>query len=87
LKIFRVIAISLPQLLLLLNVGARFDLLSGFNRTDYGFTTLVFLFVLVPLFTLAWLLAEITLSIVLAKRQNKNRSFFMPGLALCRSRT
>lgn len=81
-KVFRVIAFSLLQLLILLHVGARFDLLFGFNRTDAGFTTLLFLFVLVPLFTLAWLLAEITISIVLAKRRNKKMSFLMPGLAL-----
>jgi hypothetical protein len=82
LKIFRVIVISSPQLLVLLDLGARFDLLFGFNRTDYGLTTLLFLFVLVPPLTLSWLFAEIIISVRVAKRQNRKMSFLMPGLAL-----
>ncbi len=80
-KFFRVFAISSPQLLILLDLGARFDLLFGFNRTDYGFTILLFLFVLVPLINLSWLLTEIIISVRLAKRQNRAISFLMPGLA------
>lgn len=82
LKVFRVIAISLPQLLLLLDVGARFDLLFGFNRTDYGFTLLLFLFVLVPFVSLSWFLGEVIMAVRLARRQDKKMSFRMPGLAL-----
>ncbi|MBI5641568.1 MAG: hypothetical protein HZA17_14205 [Nitrospirae bacterium] len=81
-KVFRVIAISLPQLLLLLDVGARFDLLFGFNRTDYGFTLLLFLFVLVPFVSLSWFLGEVIMAVRLARRQDKKMSFRMPGLAL-----
>jgi hypothetical protein len=82
LKGFRGIAILLPQLLILLNVGARFDLLFGFNRTDTGFTTLLFLLVLVPAVNLIWLIVEIIISIKVAKRQKRAMSFRLPGLAL-----
>ena len=82
LNLFRTIAASLPQLLTLLYLGGRFDFIFGFNRTDYGFTILLFMFVLVPLITLAWLLAEIVLSIRLAKRRKTPMSFLMPGVAL-----
>jgi len=74
--------IFLPQLLILLIVGARFDLLFGFNRTDTGFNTLLFLFVLVPTITLIWLIVEIIISVRVAKRQNKAMSLLLPGLAL-----
>ena len=82
LKLFRTIAIALPQALVLLDLGARFDLLFGFNRTDCGFTSLLFLFVLAPLVDLSWLLAEIIAAIRLAKRHHRAISFVMPGLAL-----
>jgi hypothetical protein len=82
LKILRGIAIFLPQLLILLMIGARFDLLFGFNRTDTGFTTLLFLFVLVPIINLIWLIVEIITSVRVAKRQNRSISFLLPGLAL-----
>ncbi|MGE5892607.1 MAG: hypothetical protein ACM34I_00970 [bacterium] len=80
--IFRGIAISLPQVLILLDVGARFDLLFGFNRTDYGFTTLLFLVVLVPLVALSWFIIETIVSIRLARREKRAMSLLMPGLAL-----
>ena len=79
--IFRAIAISLPQLLIFLYAGAKFDLLFGLNRTDYGFTILLFLFVLAPVINMSWLIAEIIISIRIAKRQNRAMSFLMPGLA------
>ena len=82
LNLFRIIAASLPQLLTLLYLGGRFDFIFGFNRTDYGFTILLFMFALVPLITLAWLLTEIVLSIRLAKRRKRPMSFLMPGVAL-----
>jgi hypothetical protein len=82
LNILRSIAILLPQLLFLLNVGARFDLLFGFNRTDSGFTTLLFLFVLAPAVTLVWLIVGIILSVKMAKREKGAMSLRLPGLAL-----
>jgi hypothetical protein len=82
LNLFRIIAASLLQLLTLLYLGGRFDFIFGFNRTDYGFTILLFLFVLVPLIAFTWLLAEIILSMRLAKRRKRPLSFLMPGVAL-----
>jgi len=69
-------------LLALLYLGGRFDLIFGFNHTDYGFTLFIFLFVLVPLVTLAWWLSEIILSIRLAIRLKRPMSLLMPGVAL-----
>jgi hypothetical protein len=82
LKILRVIAISPPRFLILVDVGPRFDLFCRFNRTDDGLSILPFLFVLVPGLTLSWLVADIVRSIRLARRQKRKMSFLMPGLAL-----
>jgi hypothetical protein len=81
LEIFRAVAITLPQLIILLILGASFDLLLGFNRTDAGFNTLLFLFVLSPVVALIWFIVETANSIRLAKRINKRVSFLLPGLA------
>ena len=80
--IFRGIAILLTQLPLILVVGAKFDLLFGFNRMDSGFTILLFLFVLVPPLNLAWLITEIIRSVKLFRHQDKADSFLMPCIAL-----
>ena len=81
-KVLRGIAILLPQLVIVLLIGARFDLLFGFNRTDTGFNTLLFLFVLVPTINLIWLIVEIIISARAAKRHHRRMSFLLPGLAL-----
>jgi hypothetical protein len=81
-KIFRGIAIFLTQLPLILFVGARYDLLFGFNRMDSGFATLLFLFVAVPLINLSWLLAESVQFVRLSRRRNRLASFSMPLVAL-----
>lgn len=57
--ILRFIAISLPQLLLLLPLGASMDLLGGWNHTDAGFNTLLLLFLMTPVVTLNLLIFEI----------------------------
>ncbi|MBW2488556.1 MAG: hypothetical protein JRE72_14125 [Deltaproteobacteria bacterium] len=79
---WRGIAILLTQLPLILFLGAKYDLIFGFNRMDSGFTFLLFLFVLVPLINLAWLITEIILSIKRFRQQNKAVSFLMPCMAL-----
>ena len=81
-RTFRGIAILLPQLIIILDVGAKFDLLLGFNRTDAGFSILLALLVLSPAITLIWFVIETVLSIRPAKRQGKAISFMLPGLAL-----
>ena len=54
-----IVALLLPQVLLLLMVGGRFDLLGGWNHTDAAFGTLVVLFVATPLLTAAWWVVEL----------------------------
>ena len=48
----------LPQLLLLLLLGGRFDLLGGWNHGDAAMGTLLVLLVTTPLVTGIWLVAE-----------------------------
>lgn len=79
---WRGMAILLTQLPLILFLGAKYDLLFGFNRLDSGFTFLLFLFVLLPPLNLAWLITEIILSIKRFRQQNKVVSFLMPCMAL-----
>ena len=72
----------LTQVPLILFIGAKFDLLFGFNRMDSGFTMLLFLFVVVPPFNLAWLITEIIVSIKRFRQQNRAVSLLMPCMAL-----
>jgi len=73
--------IVFPQLTILLILGASFDLIFGFNRTDAGFSILLFLLVLTPVVTLIWFIVETVNSIRQAKRLNRPVSFLLPGLA------
>ena len=57
--IFRIIAVALPQLIIFLLLGGRFDILGGFNKTDAGTGTLVFLFLITPIIALLFLIIEI----------------------------
>ena len=57
--ILRLIAITLPQLLLLLPLAASLDLLGGWNNTDAGFSALLVLFLMTPIVTLNLLIFEI----------------------------
>jgi len=83
LNIFRGIAIFLTQLPLILFVGAKFDLIFGFNRMDSGFTLLLFLFVLVPLLNLSWIITEIILFIKLLRRHQVSAlSILLPLIAV-----
>ena len=58
-NLFRAAAILLTQLPLVLFLGAKYDLIFGFNRMDAGFGTLLFLFFAAPLINLCWTAAEI----------------------------
>lgn len=71
----------LSQALMLLFVGAKFDLLFGFNRTDTGFSTLLYLLVAAPLVSFVWLIAEIIVSIKRAKQRTRAASFLFLGIA------
>ena len=55
----RLVIALLPQLLTLMLVGARFDLLGGLNRTDTGTNTLMLLFLLTPVATATLLVVEV----------------------------
>jgi hypothetical protein len=59
--IFRIGIALLPQLLLLLLLGARLDLLGGWNRTDAASGMLMVLFLVTPVAAAALLVAEILL--------------------------
>jgi hypothetical protein len=50
-KMLRLLALLLPQLLVLLLIGGSFDLLGGWNKTDEAFSLLVILFLFNPLIT------------------------------------
>ena len=78
----RILAIVLTQVPLVLFLGAKFDLLFGFNRMDSGFGLLVLLFVSVPLLNLSWLVTETIRAVRLARQQSKTVTFAMPLIAL-----
>ena len=80
-NILRAIAILLTQLPLILFVGAKFDLIFGFNRMDSGFGLLLFLFVFVPLLDLSWLITEIIRSVKFSRHQSRAVTVLMPLIA------
>jgi hypothetical protein len=57
--ILAIVAVLLPQLLLLLIVGGYFDLLGGWNHTESGLHALVGLFAAGPFVAVVWLVALI----------------------------
>lgn len=80
--LIRIIAITLPQLLVLMLVGASLDLLGGWNHTDSGFSVLILLFLLNPVVTLIYLIIETMRYRKLGKHGDKSRSLLMPGVAI-----
>jgi len=56
--VLRFTAAAVPQLLLVVLVGGRFDLLAGWNHTDAAFGALVVLTVLTPAVTTLLLAVE-----------------------------
>jgi hypothetical protein len=79
---FRIVVAALPQLLLLLLVGARLDLLGGFNRTDAGFGVVVALFILTPLAVAALLVVEVVRRRKHVDQDRRARSSRMVALAI-----
>ncbi|MET0084658.1 MAG: hypothetical protein ABW079_16735 [Sedimenticola sp.] len=69
------------QLPIILFVAGSKDLLFGFNQTDAGFTTLVLLFLFVPIMNLFWIALEIRLLVVRTRAQGELASFQMLGFA------
>ncbi len=80
--VFRIIAITLPQILVLMLLGAWLDLLGGWNHTDSAFSTLILLFIFSPIVTLILLIVETIKYRKLANRERETKSFLMPGLAI-----
>ena len=74
--------IFLTQVPLILFVGAKFDLIFGFNRMDSGFTILLSLFVLLPFLNMSWLLTEIIRSVKSFRHQKSAVTFIMPLIAV-----
>lgn len=79
--VFRIVVAALPQLLLVMLVGGRFDLLGGWNRTDGAFGVLIALFLVTPVATLALLVVEVVWRRRQAKRDAGAGSSRMVGLA------
>ncbi|MET0105230.1 MAG: hypothetical protein ABW072_08805 [Sedimenticola sp.] len=69
------------QLPIVLFVAGSKDLLFGFNQTDAGFTTLVLLFLFVPIMNLFWIALEVRLLVVRTRAQGELASFQMLGFA------
>ena len=80
--VFRSVVALLPQVLLFLVFGGRFDLLGGLNRTDAGFGILIALFLVTPPATLVLLVVEAVRYFLSTKRNDARRSFLMPAVAI-----
>ena len=80
-RIFRWIAYSIPQLLILLLLGGRFDLLYGLNHTDAGFMLLIVIFVVSPVISILLVIIELIRYFLQGKRERK-LSFLMPGMSI-----
>ena len=80
--VFRILVALLPQVLILLFVGGKFELLGGWNHTDSGFGVLIALFLVTPLATLVLLVVEAIRYFRSVKRKYETRSFLMPAVAI-----
>ena len=58
-NVLGIVAGLLPQVLLLLLLGGRFDLLGGWNHTDAASGTLTLLFAMTPLAAAGWWIVEL----------------------------
>ena len=78
----RTSAIIVTQLPILLFFGGTHDLLFGFNQTQQGFTTMIGLFVIVPILNLVWLVMETRRTYKLTREKGFNKSLPLPFFAL-----
>ena len=78
---FRVVAMVLPQALIILLVAGSNDMLGGWNQTDDAMGTVLSLFLLSPLVTLALLIAEVVRCYKAIKGERARKLLFT-GLAL-----
>jgi hypothetical protein len=80
--LLRLVAYGLPQVLLLLLLGAWLDLLGGWNHTDAGFNTFLLVCGLAPVAVIVLLVVEGGRSILSRRRSGGHASLLMPGLAV-----
>ncbi len=78
----RIIAIALPQLLLLMLAAAALDLLGNWNHTDAGFGTLILLFLLNPVVAVIFLVTELVRYRLQGAKGHTSPSFLMPAIAI-----
>lgn len=79
--ILGLVAILLPQMLLLLLFGSYFDLLGGWNHTDAAMGALMGLFVAAPVLAAIWLVA-LAISNWLRRAQSRPRQPLWPAAAV-----
>jgi hypothetical protein len=84
LVILRIIGIVLPQLLLLQFLGSMYDFIGGWNRAPGAsfIEILIILFLLNPVVTIAWVIAEPVRYFRRGKIQNGLHCLLMTVLAL-----
>jgi hypothetical protein len=80
--VFRIIVALLPQILLLLLVGGKLDLLGGWNHTDAALGVLITLFLVTPVATAVLLVVETIEYRKHVTRDKVTRSLLLPGFAI-----
>jgi len=78
---FRYTAMVLPQILIFLLVAATHDMLGGWNQTDDAMGTVLILFLLSPVVTLALLVTEMV-RCYKARKGERSKTFFFIDLAM-----
>jgi len=81
-KILRGIAIILPQALGLLMLGGWLDLLGGWNKTDSAFGVLIVLFLVTPVMTAVYMIAELVVHRRKRSASALHGSFFWPAISI-----
>jgi len=84
LVILRIIGVVLPQLLILQFLGSMYDFIGGWNRAPGAsfINILIMLFILSPVVTIAWLIAEPVRYFRQGKSQKGLQCLLMTVLAL-----
>lgn len=80
--VLRIIIIALPQILLFLLIGARLDLLGGWNHEPGSLSILIMLFLVSPFFTAVLLYSESVRYYRQLRSKDGAQSILLPGLAL-----
>jgi uncharacterized Tic20 family protein len=78
---FRSVAFALPQILIVLLVAGSHDMLGGWNQTNDAMGTVLILFLLSPVVTLALLVTEVV-RCCKANQGERARTFLFIGLAI-----